>query len=68
MEKVKFWVEAAVNCAQQLMSDLDGADRKKAVEAFLKRLLDENNISITDEQLDTLIESAVKQLKIAERR
>ena len=68
MEKVKFWTEAAVNCAQQLMSDLDGADRKKAVESFLKRILDENHISITDEQLNTLIEAAVKQMKIAERR
>lgn len=68
MERIQFWVEAAVHCAQQLMSDVDGADRKEAVEAFLKRLLDENHISISDEQLDTLIESAVKQMKIAEGR
>ena len=68
MEKVKFWVEAAVHCAQQLMADTDGADKKQAVEAFLRRLLDENHISITDEQLNTLIEAAVKQMKIAEGR
>lgn len=68
MEKVRFWVEAAVHCAQQLMADNEGADKKQAVETFLRRLLDDNHISITDEQLNTLIEAAVKQMKIAEGR
>ena len=68
MEKVKFWTEAAVHCAQQLMADNEGADKKQAVESFLKRLLDENHIAITDEQLNTLIEAAVKQMKISEGR
>lgn len=65
---MKFWVEAAVHCAQQLMSEQPGADRKEAVKFFLRRFLDENKIVMTDEQLNTLIEAAVKQMKISEGR
>ena len=66
--EVVTWVNQAVMCAQQLMSDADGAEKKQTVMIFLQRLMEEKGIAITDEQLDTLIESAVKQMKISEGR
>lgn len=66
--EVVTWVNQAVMCAQQLMSDADGTEKKQTVMIFLQRLMEEKGIAITDEQLDTLIESAVKQMKISEGR
>ena len=66
--EVVTWVNQAVMCAQQLMSDAEGAEKKQTVMIFLRRLMEDKGIEITDEQLDTLIESAVKQLKISEGR
>jgi hypothetical protein len=36
------------------------------VAGFLRTLLEKKNISISDEQIDVLIEAAVKQMKIEE--
>ena len=60
------WAEYAVLMAQQVMWTDSGADKKAYVTQFLKDMLIAKNISITDEQLDVLIEAAVKQMKIAE--
>ena len=60
------WAEYAVLMAQQVMWADSGADKKAYVTKFLKNQLIAKNISITDEQLDVLIEAAVKQMKIAE--
>ena len=60
------WVLYAVLKAQQVMWSDNGADRKAYVTEFLKELLIEKNIALSDEQLDILIEAAVKQMKIEE--
>ena len=60
------WVRYAVLKAQQVMWSDNGADRKAYVTEFLKELLIEKNIALSDEQLDILIEAAVKQMKIEE--
>lgn len=60
------WVKYAVLKAQQVMWSDTGSDRKTYVTEFLKKLLTAKNISLTDEQLDVLIEAAVKQMKIEE--
>lgn len=63
------WVREAVMCAQQLLADTaTGAERKQTVMIFLQRLLEEKGINMTDEQLNTLVEAAVKQMKISEGR
>ena len=60
------WVRYAVLKAQQVMWSDNGADRKAYVTELLKELLIEKNIALSDEQLDILIEAAVKQMKIEE--
>jgi len=60
------WVTNAVLKAQQVFQTSSGEEKKKIVVEFLKELLAAKNISITDEQLDTLIEAAVKEMKIQE--
>jgi LL-H family phage holin len=65
-ELIAQWAKYAVLKAQQVLYSESGEDRKAYVTEFLKQLLIEKNISISDEQLDILIEAAVKQMKIEE--
>lgn len=53
------WATNAVLYAEQFLSDLKGKDKKSVVMGFLKDVRDKNNIQITDEQLEILVESAV---------
>ena len=66
LELIAQWAKYAALKAQQVLWSESGEDRKAYVTEFLKKLLIEKNISISDEQLDILIEAAVKQMKIAE--
>lgn len=60
------WIDAAVQYAQQTMYDETGAEKKTAVLELITDYCKKKGINITAEQLDVLIESAVKQLKMAE--
>lgn len=60
------WVKYAVLKAQQVLWVESGEDRKAYVTEFLKEILIAKNIALSDEQLDVLIEAAVKQMKIEE--
>lgn len=62
------WAKDAVNTAQQLMSKQTGQERKDYVIEKLTQALNEKNIKITEEQINMLIESAVKQMKIEEAK
>lgn len=64
-ELVKSVVDAAVRAAQQMFWNESGTDRKDYVVATVNRQLEDFGIKITSEQLDNLIESAVKTIKIA---
>lgn len=66
LEVIAKWAKQAVLKAQQVMQSESGTEKKAVVTQFLKGILIEKNISISDEQLDTLIEAAVKQMKIEE--
>ena len=66
MDGIVQWVEQAVLYAQQVHWDAPGEEKKAIVVKFLKELLEKKNISITDEQLDILIEAAVKAMKMQE--
>lgn len=66
MSIVADWAKKAVLYAQQTMWSDSGEDRKAIVTQFLKELLTAKNISISDEQIDILIEAAVKEMKISE--
>lgn len=52
------WVGVAVQSAEQTIKN-SGKDKKAIVTEFIKSQLIQKNISISDEQLDNLIESAV---------
>lgn len=66
MQTITEWAKNAVLSTQQVLWAKPGADRKAEVTKFLKKMLIAKNISISDEQLDILIEAAVKQMKISE--
>lgn len=60
------WARYAVLTAQQTLTASTGAEKKTYVTDFLKELLLQKNISLTDEQLNVLIESAVKAMKMGD--
>lgn len=59
------WARIAVLAAQQIMTTKDGAEKKAIVTEFLKEILTDKNIALSDYQLDILIEAAVKQMKMS---
>ena len=66
MAQIEKWATYAVEMAQQVHWAKPGEDRKAIVTEFLREILIAKNISISDEQLDVLIEAAVKEMKMQE--
>lgn len=63
-EWVVKWAEVAVNSAEQtVFGDKKGPERKAIVTQFIKKMLLQKNISISDEQLNNIIEAAVFAMK-----
>ena len=60
------WVKFAVLRAEQVLTAETGEQKKKYVISFIDELLQESKINVTAEQLDVLIESAVKEMKFAQ--
>lgn len=62
-----FWVadliDSAVNAVEQTVSEeIHGDDKKELARHYIMEILKENNIEISVDQLDTLIEAAVKAM------
>lgn len=68
IKQVLTWAKQGVLAAQQVHSAETGADRKLIVTRFLKDILIEKDIALSEEQLDTLIEAAVKEMKIEQEK
>lgn len=66
LTSIQTWVKYAVEMAQQVHWDEKGEDRKAIVTEFLKEILSAKKITISDEQLNVLIEAAVKEMKMQE--
>ncbi len=66
LDEITKWANAAVLMAQQVYAAKTGAERKVIVVDLLKDILIAKNISISDKQLDMLIEAAVKAMKMQE--
>ena len=62
MQSVIDWTYQAVHAAEQAHQALPGPDRKAIVTKFIKEVLQQKNISLTDEEIDMLIEAAVGQM------
>ena len=57
------WVELSVKSAEQtILGGKTGPEKKAIVTEFIKGLLIKKNISISDDQLNTLIEAAVFEM------
>lgn len=68
LAKYEYWVEMAVRAAEMLFTESgSGAEKKEYVINFLTDMFNKNKINITKEQMEILIEAAVKQLKIEEK-
>jgi LL-H family phage holin len=68
LELAEKWAKYAVLKAQQVMYEENGQERKAYVTEFLKEILLDKDIALSDEQIDVLIESAVKTMKIEESK
>lgn len=66
LAQIEKWTKYAVEMAQQVHWTETGEDKKAIVTEFLRGILTAKNIALSDEQLDALIEAAVKEMKIAE--
>lgn len=66
LAQIEKWAMYAVEMAQQVHWYKSGEDKKAIVTEFLREILIAKNISISDEQLDVLIEAAVKEMKMQE--
>ena len=66
--KLAGWVKFAVLKAEQVLTAETGEQKKKYVLSFIDEVLSENKINVTAEQLDVLIESAVKEMNIAQNK
>ena len=62
MQVVLDWTMRAVLAAEQAHQAQTGAERKYIVTEFIKSILIQKNISLSDEELNTLIEAAVMQM------
>lgn len=68
MEQIITIVESAVQMAQQVHSSESGEKRKEIVTEYVHKMLLKKGLTLSEEELDTLIEAFVKQLKVAEGR
>lgn len=68
LAQIEKWVRYAVEMAQQVYWSKPGEDRKAIVTEFLRDILIAKNMSISEEQLDVLIEAAVKEMKMQETK
>lgn len=59
LESVIKYASEFVKAAEQTMSKLTGTERKAWVTEILRGILTAKNISLTDQQLDAIIEAAV---------
>lgn len=64
-QAVLTWAQQAVMAAEQVYFARTGAERKKIVTAFIKRMLISKNIALSNQEIDVLIEAAVKQMNAA---
>ena len=59
------WAIQAVLAAEQAHKAESGPERKAIVTRFLKQILEQKNLALSDEEIDVMIEAAVKQMNAA---
>ena len=67
LAKYEEWASMAVRAAEMLFNESGMGEKKKAyVVEFLTDMFNKNKVVITKEQLEVMIESCVKQMKLEE--
>ena len=64
MQALIEWTGQTVLAAEQTHDAGSGAEKKAIVTDFIKKLLIQKNITLSDEEIETLIEAAVRQMKL----
>jgi hypothetical protein len=64
LEQIVSWTGQAVLAAEQMYSSYTGKERKVIVTQFLRKMLLHKNITLSDEELEMLIEAAVKEMNM----
>ena len=64
LEQIVAWTGQAVLAVEQMYSSYTGKERKVIVTQFLRQMLLHKNITLSDEELDMLIEAAVKEMNM----
>ena len=64
MQTLIDWTAQAVLAAEQTHDAGTGAEKKAIVTEFIKKLLIQKNISLSDDEIEMLIEAAVRQMKM----
>lgn len=59
------WAVQAVLAAEQCHQAMSGPERKAIVTKFIKQILEQKNIALSDDEIDVMIEAAVKQMNEA---
>ena len=59
------WTMQAVLAAEQSHQAETGPERKRIVVRFIRQVLEQKNITLSDEEIDTMIEAAVRQMNAA---
>lgn len=68
LAKYEYWASLAVKAAEMLWVESGcGADKKQYVVKFLNDMFNKKKIVITEQQIEILVESAVKQMKLEEK-
>ena len=67
LEKYKYWANIAVRAAEMIWIESGhGKDKKQYVVDFLNNMFNSKKTVITEQQIEILVESAVKQMKLEE--
>lgn len=67
--KYEYWALTAVECAEMIFSNQgEGNAKKEYVVNFLNNIFNKKRTVLTSEQIEILVESAVKQMKINEHK
>ena len=69
LAKYEYWTSMAVKCAEMMFKEQGmGEAKKEYVVNFLNEMFNKNKVVITSEQIEILVEAAVKELKLIENK
>lgn len=58
------WTAQAVLAAEQTHGAGTGTEKKQIVREFIQKILAQKGVALTDEEIDIMIEAAVKQIQM----